>query len=520
MMKKTLIIGCILLCAVAAYAVPAHPGGFVRTLPDGTQQKVFLHGDEFFHWTDTDSIGILPADAQPARAARYAQRPNRAIGTPYLPERGLVILANFKDLKFQKENTRAEMDSMINGKNYTYNGAYKSVREYFYDQSNGQYHPQFDVIGPVELPDSFAYYGANDARGYDQYMGDLVLDACVIADTTFGVDFSQYAKLDGTNVDFVFIYYAGFGENYAGVSADHCWPLQYELKDCDSYINKSKHPNWNTERKRDGVNINMFAISNEIRPSGKREGIGTFCHEFGHVLGLADYYNTDGAGYYNTLPTYWHIMDRGSWNNNGNVPPSYSPFEKFFLGWVTPQLLSKEQLVYTLPADGKTYAYLPKSGAAINPTQYEDTVYYFENRQAEGWDSGIYDFSGPGVSKGMLIWRVVFNKNSWKNNAVNYPKNAPRVTIVPSDGGNTVYNTDVDVYPGRNDVTTRQLFNDWAIYRIKDTDGVITFQIDDSDPTTGWQNPLVSTYRKVLDGEQVRIINPKTNKRYTILGNE
>lgn len=519
-MKKILIIGCILLCAVAAYAVPAHPGGFVRTLPDGTQQKVFLHGDEFFHWTDTDSIGILPADAQPARAARYAQRPNRAIGTPYLPERGLVILANFKDLKFRKENTRDAIDSLLNSPNYTYNGAYKSAREYFYDQSNGQYHPQFDVIGPVELPDSFAYYGTNDARGYDQYMGDLVLDACVIADTAFGVDFSQYAKHDGTNVDFVFIYYAGPGENYAGVSADHCWPLQFELKDCGSYINKSKHPNWNTERKRDGVNINMFAISNEIQPSGKREGIGTFCHEFGHVLGLADYYNTDGAGYYNTLPTYWHIMDRGSWNNNGNVPPSYGPYEKFFLGWITPTLLTKEQTLYTLPADGKTYAYLPKSGADITVTEYQDTVYYFENRQAEGWDSGIYDFSGPGVSKGMLIWRVVFNKNSWKNNAVNYPKNAPRVTIVPSDGGMVVHNNNLDVYPGTNNVTTRQLFKDWTLYRIKDTDGVITFQIDDSDPTTGWQNPLMKTYRKVLEQGQVRIIDSKTNKSYTILGNE
>lgn len=518
-MKKSIYILVLSALCTMAYAVPAHPGGVMRTLPDGTQEKVFLHGDEFYHWIDNDSIGIMPADAQPARAARYQSRPNKVIGQPYLPQKGLVILANFADLKFQKENTRAEMDSMINGKNYMYNGAYKSVREYFYDQSNGQYYPQFDVVGPVELPYKYAYYGTNDNSGYDQYMGDVILDACHIADTALGVDFSQYAQCDGKHIDFVFIYFAGPGENYAGVSADHCWPMQYYMESSGQWINKDKHPNWQNELVMDGVKLNMFAYSNEVSPSNVREGIGTFCHEFGHVLGLADYYNTVGDSYYNTIPTYWHTMDRGCYNDNGNRPPSYSPFEKFFFGWVTPQLLSKEQLVYTLPADGKTCAYLPKSGTTIDPTQYEDTVYYFENRQAQGWDSGLQYKVGPGLGKGMLIWRVVFNKSKWRDNKVNNSQNAPRISIVPSDGGKVVHNNNLDVYPGTNNVTTRQLFNDWSIYRIKDTEGVITFQTEDSEPT-GWQSPLLYNYRKVLDQGQVKIIDPKTNKTYTILGNE
>lgn len=522
-MKKSIYIWLVLsaICTMA-YAVPAHPGGVMRTLPDGTQEKVFLHGDEFYHWLDNTPEAVLPDVNGPARSPlRQAGGPNKVIGQPYLPERGLVILVNFKDLKFQKENTHDQMDSLMNGKNYTYNGAYKSVREYFYDQSNGKYHPQFDVVGPVELDSCYAYYGTNDRSGLDQYLGDMVLEACIKADLDFGVDFSQYAKQDGKKVDFVFLYYAGPGENYAGVSPEHCWPLQYNLTACGNYINKDKHPNWTREIVRDGVTVDMFAYTNEVSPSNVREGIGTFCHEFGHVLGLADYYNTNGVyPYYSCTPGLWHTMAEGCYNNNGNIPPSYSPFEKFFLGWVTPQLLSKEQLVYTLPADGKTCAYLPKSGTTIVPTQYEDTVYYFENRQAQGWDQGVDAYGkGPGKCHGMLIWRVVFNKRIWENNQPNNVNNRPRISIVPSDGGQIVHNTNEDIYPGTNNVTTHQLFDDWTLYRIKDTEGVITFQTEDSEPT-GWHNPLMKTYRKVLEQGQVRIIDSKTNRSYTILGNE
>lgn len=523
-MKKFFIIGLVtLLSTVSAMAVPAHPGGVVRTSPDGTQETVYLHGDEFYHWSDNNPEAILPDVNGPARSPlRQAGGPNKVIGQPYLPERGLVILVNFKDLKFQEENTREEMDSMLNGKNYTYNGAYKSVREYFYDQSNGKYHPQFDVVGPVELPNDYAYYGTNNSSGIDQYMGDLILDACVLADTVFDVDFSQYAKQDGKKVDFVFIYFAGVGENYANISSDHCWPTQYNLTYCSSYINKSQHPNWTKEIVRDGVTVDMFAYSNEVNPKNVREGIGTFCHEFGHVLGLADYYNTNAiSSYYDCIPGNWHTMAVGCYNNGGNIPPSYGPFDKFFFGWATPTLLDKEKPSYALPADGETFVYISKSGETINPTQYEDTVYYFENRQGQGWDQGIDNKGkGPGICHGMLIWRVVFNKKLWEVNKVNNVQDCPRISIVPSTGSPTVTDTNTDVYPGSNIVTTVSLFDSLSLYRIQEEDGIITFQTNDDEPT-GFVNPLQSTYRKVLEQGQVWIIDPQNNKKhYTILGNE
>ncbi len=524
-MKKSIYI-CLVLSALCtmAYAVPAHPGLRTRTLADGTRQTYYVHGDEFYHWETSTLEPILTQEQQAHRAAaltKAAHRMPATIGVPYLPKRGLVILANFKDRKFKPENTQAQMDSLCNGLNYTYNGAYKSAAQYFKDQSNGHYCPKFDVVGPVELDSCYAYYGKNtpNDNGNDRYMADVIIESCQKAKTQFNVDFTQYAVANPNEVDIVFVIYAGYGENETDDNDHDClWPLQYTIDDA-CYWGYISNRFSKKDATIDGKRINMFVYTNELQyPSDARCGIGTLCHEFGHVLGLADYYNTVGNSYYSTLPFYWHTMDRGCYNDDGNRPPSYSPFEKFFFGWVTPQLLSKEQLVYTLPADGKTYAYLPKSGAAIDPTQYEDTVYYFENRQAQGWDKGLQKGVGPALGKGMLIWRVVFNKALWKDNEVNNSQNAPRISIVPSDGGKVVHNNNLDVYPGTNNVTTRQLFDDWTIYRIKDTEGVITFQTKDI--PTGWQSPLLKTYRKVLDQGQVKIIDPKTNKSYTVLGNE
>jgi M6 family metalloprotease-like protein len=63
-------------------------------------------------------------------------------------------------------------------------------------------------------------------------------------------------------------------------------------------------------------------------------GIGTFTHEFGHVLGLPDYYPTMVMSHYTT--GNWHIMDGGAYNNSGRTPPTYSAFDRFFLNWLVP----------------------------------------------------------------------------------------------------------------------------------------------------------------------------------------
>lgn len=170
--------------ALGIKAVPAYQGPRVVTQPDGTELTVFAHGDEYFHWLTDDDGNIVEqqedgtyvlqaplseetlsqryASARRARTAlrRIPSATNQAVPLNIAP-RGLIILVSYSDVAFTTE--KVEMDSMICGQNYsrsysfTYRGGtYRisssgSARQYFIDQSMGQYQPQFDVVGPYTL---------------------------------------------------------------------------------------------------------------------------------------------------------------------------------------------------------------------------------------------------------------------------------------------------------------------------------------------------------------------------------
>ncbi|WP_308291582.1 immune inhibitor A domain-containing protein [Microbacterium sp. G2-8] len=65
-------------------------------------------------------------------------------------------------------------------------------------------------------------------------------------------------------------------------------------------------------------------------------GLGVFAHEFGHDLGLPDYYDTNGG---DNGTAYWTLMSSGSWLSHGDgaigtTPNHMGPDEKLFLGWL------------------------------------------------------------------------------------------------------------------------------------------------------------------------------------------
>ncbi len=520
---------CLVLSVVYmnSYAVPAHPGARTRMLPDGTQQTYYVHGDEFYHWETTTPKATLTEEQQVRRAAALQRAPHRMpaeIGEPYLPQKGLVILVNFKDVKFRSENTRDQIDSLCNGLKYTYNGAYKSAAQYFKDQSNGQYCPKFDVVGPVELDSCYAYYGKNNGDN-DRYIADLVIESCRRANAQYpALNFADYARHKSGEVDFVFIFYAGYGENETyNDDPDRVWPAQWTVNDAFSYYSSGRFTRDSAQI--DGVKINMFAYTNELNYLGDKKdtrcGIGTLCHEFGHVLGLADLYNST---YSKNIPQCWHIMCTGCYNDNGNRPPSYSPFDKFFFGWAMPTLLQDTQEV-RLPADGKTYAYMTENNTAwSSATQFNDsTVYYFENRQQTGWDAKSANLNGHGL----IVWKVNFNKNVWKNNNPNNDQNALRYTIIPSSGSSIVGSNNDDTYPGNKGVTSFAPFTHRPLISIEENEGVITLitqgekPTDDLTLTPDYRSrrsnlPYSPTPKIIRNG---RILIEYNNQTYDILGN-
>ncbi len=463
-MKK---VTTLLLCCVAAlslWAVPARREGVWRTQADGTKIWVCQHGDERFHWLtnaqgewieqQTDGMyKTVPALSDEQIALRRSQsRFNAPAATQTasplnIAPRGLIILVNFSDKKFSTD--RAEIDSMIKGQNYTRKYSYSytsygreitvdvdskgSARQYFHDVSYGQYNPQFDIVGPVTLSKASTYYGKNrTSSSIDIYAYKMVEEATQLAYDSCHVDWSLYDNDGDKTVDFVYFLYAGYGEADGG-GDNVIWPHKGSMKD-----------DWNVSNyKVNGYLINNYACSNEISHiSGFHDGIGTFCHEFGHVLGLPDLYNT-GSGTIRTLDD-WDIMDYGCYNDDGNTPCAYSGYERFFCGWAKPQILTDSAYYELKELNGSNTVLLVSTtdqhnliGNDPNPT----TFYLLENRQQSGWDKAL-------VGHGLMLTKIKYNYTRWKNNTPNNYTSSMGVDIIEAKTNtSTSSNAATDLFP-------------------------------------------------------------------------
>lgn len=444
-----------------------------------------------------------------------------------LAPKGLLVLVNFSDITFDAKNTQLAFDSLANGEDYNYNGATGSCQAYFKAQSNGQYMPEFDVVGPFTLPQTSAYYAANDKIGNDRYVVDFVVDACQAADKS-GVDFSQYDNDNNGIVDFIYIIYAGYAES-EGAGENTMWPHNWDLVSAlySGYSNMDEYyANSDTDYKLpsfDGKQVNPYACSNELKYStNARTGIGTICHEFSHVLGLPDYYLTVTDSETNPnqrlTPGAWSLMGYGNYLNNGNTPPNYSVYDKYFLGWVTPEMLSKSQEL-TIPADGESYFMLTRNEKHISEGAYRtDTVYYIENRQQEGWDSYL-----PG--HGMLIWQVIFNEEDWYNNCPN--DYVPRYRLISAVSASSPYTKDKPKpevpFPGSKNITKYTPFSHNGLYNIQEVNGLITCEFATTTVSSAVESiriPLMGQWYNILgqpiDPNSYKGVAIHNNKKYLL----
>ena len=480
-MRKIVLIAvlCVMVCSV--WAVPARRGGIVKTQPDGSQITVYQHGDEHFHWITNekgewlklDNDGFyrvteaLSVEQVETRRVASSKRAAMAAYPLNVAPRGLVILVNFADVAFETE--KAEMDSMLTGEDYNRNYSYTyrgrtynvnskgSARQYFYDSSHGQYNPQFDVVGPVTVSENVAYYGKNNSYGNDSHPEHMINEACKLADSECGIDFTQYDNDKDGYVDFVFVIYAGYGEADGGASNtiwSHAWNL-YSAAGIKCQV--------------DGKTVDLYACGNELDFfSKKHTGIGTFCHEFSHVLGLPDLYVTNTA----THPTLneWDIMDYGPYNNDGNTPPSFSAYERFFMGWLQPRLITEPENITLEEINSSNTALMITEGDSANligndpnPT----TFYMLENRQQEGWDEHL-----PG--HGMMLTKIQYNYNRWYQNTVNNSSSKMGVDLVEANGKASNSGKATDLFPvGASEYLG---ITNHAIEGIEEVDGVIKFK--------------------------------------------
>lgn len=461
-MKRILLSISAVLAAIAIQAMPVKPGICRNiTLADGTVVKAELVGDEHLtYWRTADgacyrqtpSAGVFSKvelsalqseyDAVVAQkaarekaileSARTSMPVKKVEGSKFQGKKKcLVILANFADTKFKPEHTLDLYKQIINGENYSDEtlGFKGSVRDYFKAQSGGQFEIDFDVVGPVDLPKGYAGYGKNDASGRDQatLVYPMVEDAVNLAKDQV-TDWKQY-DWDGDGlVEEVFVLYAGHGQAKYPQDPDLVWPHKSAIDPMTVA---------------DGVKVSVYACSSELGATEAIDGIGAFCHEFSHCMGLKDHYDINGRGY---GTGFWDIMCFGCYNGNSFLPAEYNSYEKMFCGWKEPIVLNAEpqkiEGMKALAAGGDTYIFYNDGN--------ENEYYMLENRQKTGWDAAL-----PG--EGLIVLHVDYSKGVWEDNQVNYNAARQRMTVIPAD--NTLGSTDEDKagdawpYQGNNSLT-------------------------------------------------------------------
>lgn len=383
----------------------------------------------------------------------------------------LVILVQFADTKFSTVGSDAHQffNNMLNEPGFTYsNGANGSARDFYLNSSNGRFQPKFDVIGPVTLPEKYSYYGANKGSSVDNpvRLEEFVREACTLADPS--VDFSQYDHNQDGFIDNIYFFYAGKGEADSG-DGNAIWPHSAYYSDMAKDAGLSE-----TSLKLNGVEVGNYTCSNEINGTlitPQPAGIGTFVHEFGHVLGLADHYDVN-YGITTFAPGSFDTMAQASYNNNGNTPAAFSAYERACLGWLDLTVLKNGvDTLNVLPdLNDSNKAYMVPVGGT-NDQEY----FIMENRQQKGWDAFI-----PG--HGMLLWHIDYDAKAWEKNELNITGTHQRLDIVEADNKLTDNTRAGDPFPGTSNVTQCNLTS-WAggkvmsLDDIEEKDGVINLML-------------------------------------------
>ncbi len=528
-MKKLLISTILAMCLLTVSAIPAMRGIWrTVTLDDGTLVQVELRGNEYMHfwqakdgrcfilsengaYVPVEKDALLNMAMQNKARMKGTATPQKShysstedglgeymksgmgsvnsIGEVSIP----IILVDFADATFKEANTIEKMERYFNEEGY-HDEQYcvGSARDYFLSQSFGIFDPHFPVVAKVTLSKGYAEYGGNDSRGNDKGVLAMVREAIKLA-VEQGVDFSQYYV--GKSVPLVSFIYAGLGEASGG-DDDTIWPHQFDL------------PTFNMSMS--GYSFKSYFVGNELNYYGSLDGIGTFCHEFGHGLGLPDFYCTNYNYEDESAFGNWSIMDTGSMLNNGRAPVGYLAYERSYLGWLTiPEVTTPQGVVLGDPEEeGSVPAVLYR-----NP-QNEKEYFIFENKQRGIW------FPAD-LGSGLLVTRVAYSRDKWADNTLNNVKASKRACALPADNsklyytaaqsnlyGNALLNNATWPYFNKTDC------NDIPVYKvIKHSNRTISFNIMGNDaeytykPTEGTEYRLVTDVTTLAEGDTLVLVN-------------
>ncbi len=412
-----------MFCMVPAHSVPAYPHPIEFSQPDGTTITILLKGDEKVNWAETidgytilvtkegyyeyavkdehgdlvfSGVRVSEPDKRSEEEADFLQSIPKALffsnrqlemmlsvwkmrddaHSRVFPTIGeatlLCILMQTPDKPFTK--TQEEFDALFNQLNYTIGGATGSVRDYYLENSYGQFDLTVDVVGPYTAQHNMAHYGStwNGAR-------QLATEAVYLANPD--VDYADYDNTGNGWVEGFYMIFAGYGEE-AGGGPNTIWSHAWSIEPVQL----------------DGVWLNRYACSPELRGNSGTNitRIGVIGHELGHVFGAPDYYDTDGSGSGGSYPGtgLWDMMASGTWNNGGATPAHHNAYTKVYTyNWAEANILNQPGTVTLENAVENNNSFY-----RIN-TNTPGEYYLLENRHHIGFDTHI-------PSQGMIIYHV------------------------------------------------------------------------------------------------------------------
>lgn len=320
---------------------------------------------------------------------------------------GICLIVDFSDEP--ATIPAADINNYCNQVGYTGYGNNGSVRDYFYDVSDGNltytnYVPA--VYYRAIYPKS--YYDDCSAP-YGQRAREMIIEALNNLNNN-GFDFSAYDSNGDQIIDAINCFYAGVTScGWASGLWPHSGTVTFNA---------------------DGVHAYRYQVTS----LGTSLRLATFCHENGHMIGfwpdLYDYdHDSAGVGRFCIMCSYTS-------STNPQEPCAYL---KYMSGWASTTLLTTPQAGLTAPSTSNT---VYKYEHPILPTEY----YLVENRQKSGRDSGLPD-------AGLAIWHIdEYGSNS---NQDMTPSSHYEATLVQADGNwdlennvNTGDGTDLWSAPG------------------------------------------------------------------------
>lgn len=370
-----------------------------------------------------DGSMVMPSYVTMASTAEGCCASPAMIGVgSYLQHTGspriLTILAAFQDVGFTVNDPVKAFDQYLNGNKQEDLGNMNhmnvaSVRQYFNTCSYGNFTPQFDVVGPLTLPQNMAYYGGKNKTGSDDRFSDFCRDALELAKDIVS-DWSTYDNDKDNRIELVCVIFAGYGQNQGGADSS-IWAKA-------SYQNIKVN---DTQR------ISRFNCCPELfhpQYPDYINGTGVFIHEFSHCMGLPDLYATTSTAYVNNqgMETF-SIMDYGLYNRNGFAPCPYNAWEQEVMGWtkieeLKPTADSQQQVSDLLPLieGGKAYK-------LVNADNDRDYI-VMENIQKRGLNT-------YSAAHGLLVYHVDYPYNTVNmTDAPNSNPGHPGVAVVPANG--------------------------------------------------------------------------------------